>query len=86
MNICAATSPAAAPLQCEQAMVKLFLIVIPHDLPQVESQYRFGRPGPGTFSGQCVKTGNEDDGLFGIPIRARRIMRMQPDAELPASA
>jgi Flp pilus assembly protein TadG len=58
----------------------------PADLPQVDAQHRFGRPEAGTFTEQCVRTKNEDDDYFGIPIRAQGIMRMQSDAELPGSA
>lgn len=59
---------------------------VPANLPRVDSKHRFGRPESGTFSEQCVRTKNEDDDYFGIPLRAQGIMRMQSDAELPASA
>jgi len=58
---------------------------MPANLPEVESQHRFGRPEAGTFSEQCIKTKNEDDDFFGIPIRAQGIMRMQSDAEFPGT-
>lgn len=54
---------------------------MPSNLPQVESQHRFGRPESGTFTEECVRTKYEDDEFFGIPIRAQGIMRMQSDAE-----
>ncbi len=50
---------------------------MPTNLPLVEAQHRFGRPDPGSFSETCIKTKNEDDDFFGIPIRAQGIMRMQ---------
>lgn len=56
---------------------------IPADLPMVEAQHRFGRPEPGSFSETCIKTKNEDDDFFGIPIRAQGIMRMQSASVLP---
>lgn len=57
----------------------------PANLPHVDAKHRFGRPEAGTFSETCVKTKNEDDDFFGIPIRAQGIMRMQSAAELSAS-
>jgi hypothetical protein len=56
--------------------------VMPPDMPQVKSIHRFGRPETGSFSEQCVRTKNENDDFFGIPIHAQGIIRMQSDAEL----
>lgn len=61
------------------------LDAMPSNLPTVEGKHRFGRPEPGTFSETCVRSKNEDDDFFGIPLRAQGIMRMQSDAELSAS-
>lgn len=56
---------------------------MPADLPEVAPKHRFGAPAHGTFAETCVKTKQDQDGYFGIPLRAQAIIRMQSPALLP---